>query len=445
MKNRGRVKGFVMGIALTCIAAWVSGSQVQAFGWDGYDTGAISTGEVLEALGTSTEGGLVRAGRNYVSITQEEAHDVILDMAAEYPEGKPWTNDDLYWSNVYIDGVHMGGLGCHAFGLIVSDAVFDHNPTRKYTDYKQLRVGDLLRINNDTHTVVVLENHLEEGYIVVTEGNYNSSIHWGRRISINSLVNGFAYGLTRYVDDSREQVQDFVERMYMVALERPTEKEGLKYWTDQLVYHENDGAGVAKGFIMSDELAGKNLDDGRYVNMLYRTFFDREAGATEIAYWVDKLAAGHSRYYVFCGFVNSDEFGRICAEYGILRGSLEQPEEIIITQGIQDFVRRNYELVLERGGEDEGIRYWSDKIAKRETTPEAVAMMFFFSDEYTQKNKSDEEYVCTLYRTFLDREPEQDGLNYYKQTIAGGTSREIVLEGFARSEEFQKIMRGFGL
>lgn len=441
-------KGIIIGIALMCIIAWISGPQAQASEWDGYDTTIISTGEVLEeSSNISAEEGLVRAGGDYISITEEEACEAIWTLASDYPEGMIWTNDTppAYWSNIYIDNVHQGGCGCHGFALIVSDKVFDHNPARRYEDYTQLRVGDVLRINNDTHTVVVLENHLEEGYIVVTEGNYAGTVHWGRRISKSTLDNGFVYGISRYVDDNREQVWEFAKRMYEVALERTAAKNELKYWTDQLVYHESDGAGVAKGFIMSDELAGKNLDDGRFVNMLYRTFFGREAGGEEIRYWVDNLEGGHSRYYVFCGFANSGEFDKLCADYGILRGYLEQPEEVIVTQGVYDFVRRNYELVLERNCADNEIRYWVDKIAGGEMTPETVAMQFFFSDEYIGKNKSDTEYICTLYRTFLNREPAENELHYYRQVIEEGASRETLLLSFSRSEEFQNIMRGFGL
>ena len=72
-------------------------------------------------------------------------------------------------------------------------------------------------------------------------------------------------------------------------------------------------------------------------------------------------------------------------------------------------------------------------------------MQFFFSDEYIGKHKSDAEYIYTLYRTFLDREPEEAGMRYYKQAIVDGASREELLVRFSRSPEFQNIMKGFGL
>jgi len=56
-------------------------------------------------------------------------------------------------------------------------------------------VGDMIRIG-DYHTVVVLEK--KENSVMVTEGNYNSSIHWGREITRSSLEReGFSVR-TRY-------------------------------------------------------------------------------------------------------------------------------------------------------------------------------------------------------------------------------------------------------
>ncbi len=135
---------------------------------------------------------------SFVFLTEQQAHDQILALKEQYPEGMYWTNEtpEVYWS--YNMG---GGAGCHGFALRVSDAVFGQNMANYYTNPAQLRVGDVLRVNNGTHTVVVLENHYNAGYIIVCEANYNSSVHWGRKITISSLSAGFVYGYTRYMDD----------------------------------------------------------------------------------------------------------------------------------------------------------------------------------------------------------------------------------------------------
>ncbi len=318
------IKTYFAIAVMVFVMVWMRTPEVLAAEWDGYDTTAVSTGEVIEEADEAGEL-LVRAGGDYVSITEDEAYEEIWAMAGEYPEGRPWTNDNLYWSNVYIDGVHQGGRGCHGFALIVSDTVFGNNATRKYTDYTQLRVGDVLRINNNSHTVVVLENHLDQGYIVVVEGNYNSSIHWGRKISRSSLDAGFVYGYTRYVEDNRAQVREFVKRLYQNVLEREPDQAGLKDWTDSLVKGQRTGAEVAEGFFLSHEFIEKRergLSNEEYVEILYRTMLDRPADEAGRENWLRSIDCGFSDKFIVNGFVGSQEFTGICENHGINRGSL---------------------------------------------------------------------------------------------------------------------------
>lgn len=127
-------------------------------------------------------------------ITDDNIREIIYGLKAEYPEGRSWTDfDDFYGS----DNFPYGGSGCLAFGMICSDAVFGNLPiTEEHSDFDRVRVGDMLRVNHDTHTVVVLEKRANS--VIVTEGNYNSKIHWGREISRQSLENGEFYATTRY-------------------------------------------------------------------------------------------------------------------------------------------------------------------------------------------------------------------------------------------------------
>ena len=58
--------------------------------------------------------------------------------------------------------------------------------------FDELQVGDSVRIGTKTtpggyHSVIVLEK--KDNSIIVVEGNYNSTIHWGREITRDSLEN----------------------------------------------------------------------------------------------------------------------------------------------------------------------------------------------------------------------------------------------------------------
>jgi len=45
----------------------------------------------------------------------------------------------------------------------------------------------------------------------------------------------------------------------------------------------------------------------------------------------------------------------------------------------------------------------------------------------------------------MDREADASGLAYWKGEMAGGMTRDRVLDGFAASNEFKNILEGFGL
>jgi hypothetical protein len=104
-----------------------------------------------------------------------------------------WTNDNRYYS----EPVRLIGYGCVAFALICSDAAFGTLPVSStHSNFDAIQVGDMVRVNHDTHTVIVLEKRSDS--IIVAEGNYNSSIHWGREISRQSLIDGEFVVTSRY-------------------------------------------------------------------------------------------------------------------------------------------------------------------------------------------------------------------------------------------------------
>ncbi len=118
----------------------------------------------------------------------------LRSLETEYPEGMSWTNYDYY---EWYGGYYTGGYGCAAFAFILSDAVFGTTPAKIVTDLTDfnLRPGDILRLEGDTHSVIVLE--INDNGIIVAEGNYNKSIHWGRVLTSEQLLRS-EYVITRY-------------------------------------------------------------------------------------------------------------------------------------------------------------------------------------------------------------------------------------------------------
>lgn len=78
-------------------------------------------------------------------------------------------------------------------------------------------------------------------------------------------------------------------------------------------------------------------------------------------------------------------------------------------------------------------------------TPAQVASGFVFSQEMENRELSNQEFVTMLYKTMMDREPDDTGLNDWVTKLQSGTSRQTVFNGFANSVEFDRIVRSYGL
>ena len=68
----------------------------------------------------------------------------------------------------------------------------------------------------------------------------------------------------------------------------------------------------------SQEFIDKNLSDEDFVDVMYRTFFDREADPAGKADWLDRMTnQGYTREDVLAGFVGSQECADLVARFGI--------------------------------------------------------------------------------------------------------------------------------
>lgn len=123
-------------------------------------------------------------------------YDALMAMEDEYPKGTPWTNEDFYaWNG---GGMYYGGYGCVSFAYLLSDAAFGYLPCEEPLDFDPaaLRVGDMIRYSG--HTVVILEVCSDS--VIVAEGNYDSAVNWGRKITFDSIASSVEYYSSRYPD-----------------------------------------------------------------------------------------------------------------------------------------------------------------------------------------------------------------------------------------------------
>ena len=131
------------------------------------------------------------------------------------------------------------------------------------------------------------------------------------------------YGVLPYgpcaVCGEKTKVVQFVERMYTECLKRSAESGGLNYWSKELCNHTKTGKSMLDFFFLSKEIKQQNLSNEEYVKRIYRAMLNREPDSGGLDFWAGELNKGKQATAVIAGFVNSEEFTKICQDYGIHR------------------------------------------------------------------------------------------------------------------------------
>ena len=199
------MKKRMLSLALT-LCLFLS-SPLSAYAWQ---DGSLPEGEALAEESASR-----LAARDNIAPTPAEAYAAMIALKEQdgYKEGTPWTNDEPYsdskgyyrWKGGTLEGTNIVAVGCVAFAFILSDAAFGSLPARMYAaggfDFDDIKPGDILRVSNDVHTVIVLE--VNEAGVVVAEGNistgdHQGKVHWGRAISKEEVMSNTSHYITRY-------------------------------------------------------------------------------------------------------------------------------------------------------------------------------------------------------------------------------------------------------
>ena len=192
----------------------------------------------------------------------------MVALKSKYPEGTRWTNDNTYTWN---GGIYSGGGGCAGFAFMLSDAAFGKLPARmlKSFNYSDVRTGDILRLNNDTHSVIVLEVH--DDHVIVAEGNYNNSVHWGRSIP-KSTVTSATYLMTRYPEDGSAVTQQTPETPTTPATTNKTnpftDVPDNAYYKDAVLWALENG--ITTGVTATEFRPGTTCTRGQVVTFLWR-------------------------------------------------------------------------------------------------------------------------------------------------------------------------------
>ncbi|MBP5729493.1 MAG: DUF4214 domain-containing protein, partial [Clostridia bacterium] len=107
----------------------------------------------------------------------------------------------------------------------------------------------------------------------------------------------------------------------------------------------------------------------------------------------------------------------------------------------KEFISRCYRCILGREAGQSELDSWIGQMLNGSKTPDQIARGFLFSGEFESRNISGEELVRILYRVYLNREADAEGLATWTQKLNEGTSLLELLNTFSRTNEFKAVVK----
>ena len=233
--------------------------------------------------------------------------------------------------------------------------------------------------------------------------------------------------------------EDFIERLYHIALDRDSEKEGKDFWSEKVSKGEYTGADCARFFLLdAPEFLNRKLSDKDFVETLYRTFFDRESEEGGREYWLGVLKKGTSKRDVVNGFIESTEWCNVCATYGVKSGAKWHKAEFASKNAIA-FTKQLYNVALSRDPSEKELNSMSLALTTLDKSAASCVKQIFAGKEFAGNKLPSIEFVRRLYQAVLGREADTEGLNFWVKKLDTGTKPIVAIRAFACCYEFEKF------
>jgi hypothetical protein len=124
-------------------------------------------------------------------------------------------------------------------------------------------------------------------------------------------------------------------------------------------------------------------------------------------------------------------------------GILQSNVSAVDTTQQTAFIERFYQNILDRTADTEGMNTWLDVIQNQSATQ--VAMGFLNSQEFNNLNPTNDEFLDIMYQTMFDRVADDGGKADWLQKMNDGRSKQSVMFGFFKSQEFKNLTDSFGV
>lgn len=115
---------------------------------------------------------------------------------------------------------------------------------------------------------------------------------------------------------------------------------------------------------------------------------------------------------------------------------------------LDSFLDSVYSIMLDREADEEGKLYWSERILSGDTGILDFLNQILSQEEFANLNISSEDFITKNYNLLINREPDEDGFNYWMSQLGENSTKEQqlnLINQMAHSEEFMSKINELGI
>ncbi len=267
--------------------------------------------------------------------------------------------------------------------------------------------------------------------------------HYGAELTDVTLKDGSQVWLPRLdrieffngvIDTRAEGGAALANGLYQTILGRSGEPVGLWQLTEALDSKRFSKEELAGSLLGSLEFSLKygSLNNEQFVRMLYRNSDGATPYEPNVQGWKQALDGGLSRVEAALSFVSWETAKANLAAANPHGFWLERPNAKIVAS--------IYDVALNRLPDRDGFEYWMGVLNAGLIAPNDLAKLFGTSTEFLGRfaDKTQAEFVTSLYQNALGRAPDTEGFNYWVGHLTKGSlARSDMVSSFGFSPEKQ--------
>lgn len=399
-------------------------------------TDAAETIETSEINGTEISGAAESETIEPESIAEQEK--TYVENSFRYDNGRPIDNNPVGFFSNFTPWTKVDGHYINSVGEVIEGAIargIDVSEHQGKIDWEKVREDDV--------SFAIVRCGFAGNHEKYDDKFWKYNADECTRLGIP--FGTYLYSYAQNVSDAEGEAEHVLRLIEGYSLDYP-----IYYDLEDITIQsmsKSEIAEIAEAFCSKIEAAGYDVEiySNTYwwTNILTDPYFDK---------FKDKWVA---QYNTECTYKGEYAIWQ-CSSQGSVKGIGTNVDlNMLFTDkyvsddsqenNVGQFVKRLYELILNREAEEKGLKEWTAQLINKKNNGADVVYGFVYSDEFQERNLSDDDYIEVLYQTCLGRAADEAGKEAWKKILDVPFSRLYVLRGFIESDEFTEICNSYGI